>query len=153
MQALLRRVTPVQHAPLDDVADLVIDSAAMKVLVRGKEVETTILEFRLIEYLARHRKQVFTRDLLLDAVWGDTQFVTPRSVDACIRRVREKIEPDRTHPTFLKTVRGIGYRLDAVASWQSASNNGCDCIACRAPRELSKPSSTHSRSRGMARTH
>ena len=70
-----------------------IDSWAMKVSVHGSEVPTTSLEFRLIEYLARHRGQVFTRDLLLDAVWGDMQFVTPRSVDACIRRIREKIGP------------------------------------------------------------
>ena len=114
--------------PLD--ADLIIDSWAMKVCVRGSEVPTTSLEFRLIEYLARHRGQVFTRDLLLDAVWGDMQFVTPRSVDACIRRIREKIEPDRSKPTYVKTIRGVGYRLDAIAAWQSPSYDSCDCIPC-----------------------
>jgi DNA-binding winged helix-turn-helix (wHTH) protein len=110
----------------------------MKLSVRGIEIPTTSLEFRLIEYLARHRGQVFTRDLLLDAVWGDMQFVTPRSVDACIRRIREKIEPDRTTPTYLKTVRGVGYRLDAVAAWQFTSNGGCNCIACTMPVGVSK---------------
>ena len=114
-------------------ADLVIDSLAMKLLVRGSEVPTTSLEFRLIEYLARHRGQVFTRDLLLDAVWGDMQFVTPRSVDACIRRIREKIEPDRASPTYLKTIRGVGYRLDAVAAWRFTPNDGCNCVACTTP--------------------
>ena len=130
VQAVLRRFSPSLAGNGKDAADLVIDSLAMKVCVRGSEVPTTSLEFRLIEYLARHRGQVFTRDLLLDAVWGDMQFVTPRSVDACIRRIREKIEPDRAKPTYLKTIRGVGYRLDAIAAWQSPSYEGCDCIPC-----------------------
>ena len=130
VQAVLRRFAPVTRRNGRQAADLIIDSWAMKVCVRGSEVPTTSLEFRLIEYLARHRGQVFTRDLLLDEVWGDMQFVTPRSVDACIRRIREKIEPDRTKPTYLKTIRGVGYRLDAIAAWQSPSYDGCDCITC-----------------------
>jgi DNA-binding response OmpR family regulator len=130
VQAVLRRFAPMTPRNGKETADLVIDSLAMKVCVRGSEVPTTSLEFRLIEYLARHRGQVFTRDLLLDAVWGDMQFVTPRSVDACIRRIREKIEPDRSKPTYLKTIRGVGYRLDAIAAWQSPSYDGCDCIPC-----------------------
>ena len=130
VQAVLRRFAPLTPPTGKDAADLVIDSWAMKVSVRGSEVPTTSLEFRLIEYLARHRGQVFTRDLLLDAVWGDMQFVTPRSVDACIRRIREKIEPDRSKPTYLKTIRGVGYRLDAIAAWQSPSYDVCDCVPC-----------------------
>jgi DNA-binding response OmpR family regulator len=130
VQAVLRRHSPAEASPTRQRAELVIDSWAMRLSVRGSEVPTTSLEFRLIEYLARHRGQVFTRDLLLDAVWGDMQFVTPRSVDACIRRIRGKIEPDRSRPTYLKTIRGVGYRLDAVASWQSAPSEGCDCMAC-----------------------
>ncbi len=130
VQAVLRRFAPVISRNGNESADLVIDSWAMKVCVRGSEVPTTSLEFRLIEYLARHRGQVFTRDLLLDAVWGDMQFVTPRSVDACIRRIREKIEPNRSKPTYLKTIRGVGYRLDAIAAWQSPSYDACDCIPC-----------------------
>lgn len=138
VQAVLRRFTPAVPPSRMDTAELVIDSLAMKLTVRGIEVPTTSLEFRLIEYLARHRGQVFTRDLLLDAVWGDMQFVTPRSVDACIRRIREKIEPDRAKPKYLKTVRGVGYRLDAVAAWQSDSNASCDCVACAATTGASR---------------
>jgi DNA-binding response OmpR family regulator len=133
VHAVLRCVAPANGRTRTEPADLVIDSLAMKLSVRGSEVPTTSLEFRLIEYLARHRGQVFTRDLLLDAVWGDMQFVTPRSVDACIRRIREKIEPDRTSPTYLKTIRGVGYRLDAIAAWQLAPNDGCNCLACTTP--------------------
>ncbi len=138
VQAVLRRQASALRGVREETADLVIDSSAMKVSVRGTEIPTTSLEFRLIEYLARHRGQVFTRDLLLDAVWGDMQFVTPRSVDACIRRIRDKIEPDRTTPTYLKTVRGVGYRLDAVAAWQFTSSDGCNCIACTMPLGVSK---------------
>jgi DNA-binding response OmpR family regulator len=133
VQAVLRRFSPIRGRSQAESADLVIDSLAMKLSVRGTEVPTTSLEFRLIEYLARHRGQVFTRDLLLDAVWGDMQFVTPRSVDACIRRIRGKIEPDRTSPTYLKTIRGVGYRLDAVTAWQLTPNDGCNCLACTTP--------------------
>src|SRR5579863_892009 len=130
VQAVLRRFAPATVRSRTQSADLVIDSLAMKLSVRGSEVPTTSLEFRLIEYLARHRGQVFTRDLLLDAVWGDMQFVTPRSVDACIRRIRGKIEPDRASPTYLKTIRGVGYRLDAMTTWHITPSEGCDCIAC-----------------------
>jgi two-component system, OmpR family, response regulator VicR len=146
VQAVLRRYAPPEQSRME-AADLVIDSLAMKLSVRGSEVSTTSLEFRLIEYLARHRGQVFTRDLLLDAVWGDMQFVTPRSVDACIRRIREKIEPDRASPTYLKTIRSVGYRLDAVASWQLTPTDGCSCLACTTPLGPSKVVSSERRRR------
>jgi len=131
VQAVLRRSTLLDTTDHLSTADMVIDTWAMKVVVHGIEVSTTTLEFRLIEYLARHRGQVFTRDFLLDAVWGEMQFVTPRSVDACIRRIREKIEPDRSKPTLLKTIRGVGYRWDATTAWRSATPLNCDCHACR----------------------
>lgn len=130
VQAVLRRLPREGAATRNRKADLVIDSWAMKVMVGGEPMPITSLEFRVIEYLARHRGQVFTRDLLLDAVWGDTQFVTPRSVDACIRRIRKKLELNPARPAYLKTVRGIGYRLDAVAEWQSAVTEGCNCVVC-----------------------
>ena len=130
VQAVLRRLPRAGVPAQTQKADLVIDSWAMKVLVDGEAMPITSLEFRVIDYLARHRGQVFTRDLLLDAVWGDTQFVTPRSVDACIRRIRKKMELDPARPAYLKTVRGIGYRLDAVAEWQSAVNKDCNCVVC-----------------------
>lgn len=130
-RAVMRRVEWPISSAVPEATDMVIDRAAMKLLVRGSEVVTTTLEFRLVDYLARHRGQVFTRDVLLDAVWGEMQFVTPRSVDACIRRVRGKIEPDRTRPTYLKTIRGVGYRFDAVATWPSWEEK-CTCPVCAA---------------------
>jgi DNA-binding response OmpR family regulator len=93
-------------------ADLEIDVSSMTVQVRGRNVLTTVREFRLLEYLATHRGRVLTRDQLLDAVWKETPFVTPRSIDVYIRRLREKIEADPRHPQYLKTIRGIGYRFE-----------------------------------------
>ena len=152
VQAMLRRTGPLQPREHSDSADMVIDTWAMKLLVHGVEVPTTTLEFRVIEYLARHRGQVFTRDFLLDAVWGEMQFITPRSVDACIRRIREKIEPDRSKPTLLKTVRGVGYRWDARTAWISAATLDCDCQACRtqtsALRDTGSRSKAHAARRG-----
>jgi two-component system phosphate regulon response regulator PhoB len=91
---------------------LEIDIHSMTVQVNGRMVSTTVREFRLLEYLATHRGRVLTRDQLLDAVWKETPFVTPRSIDVYIRRLREKIEPDPSHPQYLKTLRGIGYRFE-----------------------------------------
>jgi two-component system phosphate regulon response regulator PhoB len=92
--------------------DLEIDVSSMTVQVGGRNVLTTVREFRLLEYLAAHRGRVLTRDQLLDAVWKETPFVTPRSIDVYIRRLREKIEQDPRHPQYLKTLRGIGYRFE-----------------------------------------
>lgn len=94
------------------LGDLEIDVSSMTVQVGGRNVLTTVREFRLLEYLASHRGRVLTRDQLLDAVWKETPFVTPRSIDVYIRRLREKIEQDPRHPQYLKTLRGIGYRFE-----------------------------------------
>jgi DNA-binding response OmpR family regulator len=94
------------------LGDLEIDASSMTVQVQGRNVLTTVREFRLLEYLATHRGRVLTRDQLLDAVWKETPFVTPRSIDVYIRRLREKIEVDAHRPQYLKTLRGIGYRFE-----------------------------------------
>lgn len=112
INAVLRRCErPL--APLCITAgDLEIDAAAMAVSVAGDAVSTTATEFRLLHYLAEHAGRVFTRDQILDAVWKETTFVSPRSVDVYVRKLREKIEPDPEQPRYLKTVRGTGYRFE-----------------------------------------
>jgi two-component system phosphate regulon response regulator PhoB len=94
------------------VGDLTVDASSMTVQVDGKVILTTVREFRLLEYMASHLGRVLTRDQLLDAVWKETPFVTPRSIDVYVRRLREKIEADPRHPRYLKTLRGIGYRFE-----------------------------------------
>ncbi len=82
--------------------------------VVGNPVTTTATEFRLLDYFVHHAGCVFTRDQLLHSVWRDTAYVTPRSVDVYVRRIREKIEPDPKNPRHLTTVRGAGYRFETL---------------------------------------
>jgi DNA-binding response OmpR family regulator len=96
VKALLRRAEPPADAP--------------------RTIEIGKLEFRLLYYLASRPNRVFTRDQLLDAVWGTDRFVTPRSVDVYVRRLREKIESDPENPLYLKTVRGAGYLFETRAA-------------------------------------
>ncbi|HYE26437.1 MAG TPA: response regulator transcription factor [Clostridia bacterium] len=112
VKAVLRRFERPLAPELLRFGNLEVDSGAMTVKVGGKQVETTATEFRLLEFLARHPGRVFTRDQLLDAVWRETAFVTPRSVDVYVRRIREKIEEDAEEPRFVKTVRGAGYKFE-----------------------------------------
>ena len=102
----------VSGAEVLRLGELEIDTSSMTVQVDGRNVLTTVREFRLLEYLAAHRGRVLTRDQLLDAVWKETPFVTPRSIDVYVRRLREKIERDPRQPQYLKTLRGIGYRFE-----------------------------------------
>ncbi|HYH00872.1 MAG TPA: response regulator transcription factor [Terriglobales bacterium] len=115
IRAVLRRFE--RPLPIETLrsGDVEIDTGAMLVSVRGKRITTTATEFRLLEYFVRHIGRVFTRDQLLDAVWRDNAFVTPRSVDVYVRRLREKIERDPENPDMLRTVRGAGYRFGEPA--------------------------------------
>ena len=112
VKAVLRRFERPSAPSMIEFDDIAIDACAMQLRVRGQLMTTTATEFRLLEYLARHPGRVFSRDHLLDAVWGDARFVTPRSVDVYVRRIREKIERDAEDPRYLITVRGAGYRFE-----------------------------------------
>ncbi len=117
IKALLRRVEPA-GAPekVIEFDALRIDPASYRVTRGGKPLPLSTLEFRLLYYLASRPNKVFTRDQLLDAVWGADRFVTPRSVDVYVRRLREKIEPDSQRPAYVKTVRGAGYMFETSES-------------------------------------
>jgi DNA-binding response OmpR family regulator len=94
--------------------DFELHSDSMTLMVRGKLTDVTATEFRLLHFLASHPGRVYSRDQVLDAVWRDLSFVTLRSVDVYIRRLREKIEQDPEDPRYLKTVRGAGYKFEAA---------------------------------------
>jgi DNA-binding winged helix-turn-helix (wHTH) protein len=83
---------------------------------------------RLVQYLIQNEGRVFSRDQILDAVWSDTRFTTPRTIDVHVRRIREMIEPDPANPRYLKTVRGAGYYF---ASQESAPENEPERAAYR----------------------
>jgi DNA-binding response OmpR family regulator len=112
IKAVLRRFERPMPQSKVIAGEIEIDSVGMRIMVRGAPLTTTATEFRLLEYLARHVGRVFTRDQLLDAVWRDTAFVTPRSVDVYVSRLREKIETNPEDPIYLRTVRGAGYRFE-----------------------------------------
>jgi phosphate regulon transcriptional regulator PhoB len=117
VKALLRRAEPPVDSPrVIEIGRLAIDPASYRVSHSGKPVPLSTLEFRLLYYLASRPNRVFTRDQLLDAVWGTDRFVTPRSVDVYVRRLREKIESDPENPLHLKTVRGAGYLFETRAA-------------------------------------
>jgi two-component system, OmpR family, alkaline phosphatase synthesis response regulator PhoP len=118
VRALLRRTEPAgtEGGKSITAGKLVIDPEGYRVTRNGTPLVLSTLEFRLLHFLASHPQKVYTRDQLLDAVWGTERFVTPRSVDACMRRLREKIEEDPENPVYLKTLRGAGYSFESHAS-------------------------------------
>jgi two-component system phosphate regulon response regulator PhoB len=122
VKAVLRRFERPSGPSAIAFEDVEIDASAMQLKVRGNLTTTTATEFRLLDYLARHPGRVFSRDHLLDAVWGDARFVTPRSVDVYVRRIREKIETDPENPRYLKTVRGAGYRFEIPKTAERAAS-------------------------------
>jgi two-component system phosphate regulon response regulator PhoB len=112
VKAVLRRQERVtERREVVEAGAIRLDTRTQEVTVRGRQVELSALEFKLLYFLASHPRHVFDRDRLLDEVWGRDRFVTPRTVDVHIRRLREKIEEFPNRPQFLLTVRGSGYRF------------------------------------------
>ncbi len=118
VKAVLRRVALARTDPADEgpfgLGDLVIDPVKRSVDVRGSSVQITFVEFEILSALARSPGRVFTRDMLLTRVWGDSAYRDPRTVDVHIRHLREKLEIDAKDPEYLFTVRGVGYRFRDV---------------------------------------
>jgi DNA-binding response OmpR family regulator len=98
------------EAPLE-VHELRVDFSKRSVRVRGNDVELTFVEFEILSVLARAPGRVYTRDMLLSRIWGDSAYRDPRTIDVHIRHLREKIEREPKDPEYLFTVRGVGYRF------------------------------------------
>jgi len=92
--------------------DLSINPRSRVVTVSNTPVELTAKEFDMLYLLAQHPKQVFTREQLLERIWGGAQYIDPGTVTVHVRRLREKIELDPSHPTRLLTVWGVGYKFE-----------------------------------------
>src|ERR1700691_3936693 len=99
-----------EEPPLQS-GELMIDFAKRSVRVRGEHVQTTFVEFEILSALALSPGRVFTRDILLARIWGDSAYRDPRTIDVHIRHLREKVEHDAKEPEYLFTVRGVGYRF------------------------------------------
>jgi len=124
-RALLRRprqpvlagaedVEPAEGQPIVRVHDVEIDPARRRVRVDGKDVELTDQEFRLLHLLATRAGIVFSREALLAKIWRGDTFVTVRSVDTLVKRLRRRIERDSSQPRYLLTVWGVGYKFADV---------------------------------------
>jgi DNA-binding response OmpR family regulator len=115
VRAALRRAdmgTQLEHGDETlERGDLRIDFSKRTVELRGEPVQLTYVEFEILAVLAATPGRVYTRDMLLDRIWGDSEFRDQRTIDVHIRHLREKIETDPRKPEYLLTVRGVGYRF------------------------------------------
>ena len=116
VKAALRRASMARREPSAgeeplEIHELRIDPAKRAVEVRGALVQTTYVEFEILVALATSPGRVWTRDMLLTRIWGDSAYRDPRTIDVHIRHLREKLETDPKEPEYLFTVRGVGYRF------------------------------------------
>jgi DNA-binding response OmpR family regulator len=116
VRAVLRRLgreqDPAETERALSFGGLSIDPLSRTVTVHGQVVELTAREFDMLHLLARHPRQVFTREQLLERVWGGAQYIDPGTVTVHVRRLREKIEADASKPVQLLTVWGVGYKFE-----------------------------------------
>jgi len=118
VRAILRRANLAASADgptAYDKGGLKIDFTTYEVIVRGKAAKLTLKEFELLRFLVQNPSRVLSRDQLLDRVWGGETYVTPRTVDVHIRRLRKAIEKDDSKPKWILTLRGVGYKFDEKA--------------------------------------
>jgi two-component system response regulator MtrA len=111
LRSVLRRTGSAGQPRKRRVGDLEIDEEGFRVLREGEALPLTATEFRLLAELARHPGRVFTRDILLETVWGYGYLGDSRLVDVAVQRLRAKVECDPANPRLIVTVRGVGYRL------------------------------------------
>ncbi len=118
VKALLRRahlIAEPESAGMYERGRLKIDFDSYQVHVAGKRKELALREFELLRFLVQHPMRVYSREQLLDMVWGRDTFVEPRTVDVHIRRLRKHIERDDANPELILTVRSVGYRFNPDA--------------------------------------
>lgn len=123
IRALLRRTQPTPTKGTLNYQDIVMDLSAHRVTRGGRYVHLGPTEFRLLQFLMEHPGQVFSREELLNAVWGPDIYVEPRTVDVHIRRLRKALNGE-AEADVIRTVRAAGYALDADAALQQQAANG-----------------------------
>jgi phosphate regulon transcriptional regulator PhoB len=112
VKAHLRRGGREEASNEIQVGPFRLDRGAHRVFVRQRELELTSTEFKLLEFFLSHAGRAYSREQLLEEVWGQQRYVTPRTVDVHVRRLREQIEEEPDAPRYLTTVRGFGYRFE-----------------------------------------
>ncbi len=113
VKSVLRRATGDEPHEMVDTGNLKIDPRTHEVWLDEQKLELSPKEFALLYFLSGHPGQVFSREVLLDRVWGQDAFVSPRTVDVHIRWLRERIESNAAKPNRILTVRGVGYKFTA----------------------------------------
>jgi DNA-binding response OmpR family regulator len=98
-----------------EAGPITLDKASRRVFLNGEALALTATEFKLLEFFLAHPGRVYSREQLLNSIWGEDTHVTPRNVDVHIRRLRERIETQPDSPQWLQTVRGFGYRFEVTA--------------------------------------
>jgi DNA-binding response OmpR family regulator len=114
VRALLRRASVMRSNGQQDLISahgLTIDGDRRSVEMNGRAIQLTYVEFELLRTLASHPGRVYSRRMLLEALWGGADFREPRTIDVHVRHLREKLESDPADPEFILTVRGVGYRF------------------------------------------
>jgi DNA-binding response OmpR family regulator len=112
VKAHLRREEMDIEPPAMEIGPFRLDRKARRVFLGEAEIPLTSTEFNLLEFFLTHPGRAYSRDQLLESVWGEQRFVTPRTVDVHVRRLRERIESQPDNPRYLTTVRGFGYRFE-----------------------------------------
>jgi DNA-binding response OmpR family regulator len=112
VKAHLRREEMDTEPAVLDIGPFRLDRNARRVMHGDRELALTSTEFNLLEFFLMHRGHAYSRDQLLESVWGAQRYVTPRTVDVHVRRLREQIEEQAENPKYLTTVRGFGYRFE-----------------------------------------
>lgn len=112
VKAVLRRSGERTQDKTIRIGELAINTETFTVTKRGRALNLSATEFKLLLYLAQRRGRVFSRDQLLEAVWKEETFVEPRTVDVHISRLRTQIEDDPANPAYIRTRRGIGYYVE-----------------------------------------
>jgi len=110
-RALLWQKPPLAAPPPLERGPLRLDPARYEATLEGKPLNLTRLEFDLLYCLAAHPGIVFSRERLMEQVWGAEEYIVPRGIDVHISRLRNKLEPDPAHPRFIFTVHGVGYKF------------------------------------------
>jgi two-component system phosphate regulon response regulator PhoB len=112
IKAHLRREEMDTDPVAIEIGPFRLDGGARRVFLTGREIALTSTEFNLLEFFLTHSGRAYSREQLLESVWGEQRFVTPRTVDVHVRRLREQIEEQPENPRYLTTVRGFGYRFE-----------------------------------------
>ena len=114
VKAHLRREEMDADPGATNIGPFQLDRGARRVFLNDRELTLTSTEFNLLEFFLTHPGRAYSREQLLESVWGEQRYVTPRTVDVHVRRLREQIEEQADAPKFLTTVRGFGYRFEEI---------------------------------------